>query len=351
VDANRYRVSHLAGRRIVEMVREDLRMSKIMTRKAFENAIRVNAAIGGSTNAIIHLIAMAGRLGVPLTVEDFDELARGVPLLVNLMPNGRYLMEDYYYAGGLPVVIGQLAEAGLLHDDVVTVNGQSLTANSSGAQNYNPDVIRPMDNPLNRDVGLAVLKGNLCPDGAVIKPSAATPELLKHRGRAVVFESIEELRREVENDDLDIDETCVMVLKGAGPKGYPGMPEVGNFPLPRKILQKGITDMVRISDARMSGTAYGAVVLHVSPESAAGGPLALVRTGDMIELDVAARRLHLDISDAEMAKRKAAWTPPPPPMERGWVRLYHDHVTQAHQGADLDFLAGGSGAPVPRESH
>jgi len=351
VDANRYRVSHLAGRRIVEMVREDLKMSKVMTRKAFENAVRINAAIGGSTNAIIHLIAMAGRLGVKLTVEDFDELARGVPLLVNLRPNGQYLMEDYYYAGGLPVVIRALAEKGLLHEDVVTVNGQSLTENSKDARNFNEEVIRTFDNPINKDVGLAVLKGNLCPNGAVIKPSAATPSLLKHRGRAVVFEDIEELRREVENDDLDIDETCVMVLKGAGPKGYPGMPEVGNFPLPAKILKKGITDMVRISDARMSGTAYGAVVLHVSPESAAGGPLALVRTGDMIELDVENRRLHLDISDEEMAKRKAAWTPPPPPSERGWVKLYHDTVTQAHEGCDLNFLSGGSGAPVPRESH
>lgn len=351
VDANRYRISQLAGRRIVEMVHEDLKMSKVMTRKAFENAIRVNAAIGGSTNAIIHLIAMAGRLGVDLSIDDFDELARGVPLLVNLRPNGQYLMEDYYYAGGLPVVIDSLTRAGLLHEDTVTVNGRSLTENSKGARNYNEEVIRPFDKPLNKDVGLAVLRGNLCPDGAVIKPSAATPELLKHRGRAVVFESIEELRREVENDDLDIDESCVMVLKGAGPKGYPGMPEVGNFPLPAKILRKGITDMVRISDARMSGTAYGAVVLHVSPESAAGGPLALVQTGDMIELDVENRRLHLDISDEEMARRKAAWTPPPAPMERGWVRLYHEHVTQAHQGCDLDFLAGGSGAPVPRESH
>jgi len=351
VDANRYRISHLAGRRITEMVREDLKMSKIMTRKAFENAVRINAAIGGSTNAIIHLIAMAGRLDVKLTVEDFDELARGVPLLVDLMPNGRFLMEDYYYAGGLPVVIDALRKEGLLHEDVVTVNGQSLTENSRDARNFNTEVIRTMDNPVNKDVGLAVLKGNLCPNGAVIKPSAATPSLLKHRGRAVVFEDIEELRREVENDDLDIDETCIMVLKGAGPKGYPGMPEVGNFPLPRKVLQKGITDMVRISDARMSGTAYGAVVLHVSPESAAGGPLALVRTGDMIELDVEARRLHLDITDEEMATRKAAWTAPPPPNERGWVRLYHDHVTQAHEGCDMDFLTGGSGAPVPRESH
>jgi L-arabonate dehydrase len=351
VDANRYRVSHLAGRRIVDMVKEDLKMSKIMTRKAFENAVRVNAAIGGSTNAIIHLIAMAGRLNVDLTVDDFDELARGVPLLVNLKPNGQYLMEDYYYAGGLPVVVKMLTEAGLLNEDVVTVNGHSLTENSKDARNFNEEVIRTMDNPVNSDVGLAVLKGNLCPNGAVIKPSAATPELLKHTGRAVVFEDIEELRREVENDDLDIDENCIMVLKGAGPKGYPGMPEVGNFPLPAKILKKGITDMVRISDARMSGTAYGAVVLHVSPESAAGGPLALVQNGDMIELDVEARRLHLDITDEEMAKRKAAWVAPPRSTERGYVRLYHDHVMQAHEGCDLDFLVGGSGAPIPRESH
>lgn len=351
VDANRYRFAHLVGRRAVEMVHEDLRMSKVLTREAFENAVRTNAAIGGSTNAIIHLIALAGRVGVKLTIDDFDELARSVPLLVNLMPNGQYLMEDYYYAGGLPVVTKTLADAGLLNNDALTVNGRTAAANVSDARNWNEEVIRPFDNPLNKDVGLAVLRGNLAPDGAVIKPSAATPELLKHRGRAVVFDSIEELREKVEDDNLDIDETCVMVLKGAGPRGYPGMPEVGNFPLPRKILKKGITDMVRISDARMSGTAYGAVVLHVSPESAVGGPLALVETGDFIELDVEARRLHLDVSDEELARRKAAWQPPEPPMERGYVRMYHDHVNQAHEGCDLDFLVGGSGAPIPRESH
>mgnify|MGYP000444902714 FL=1 len=241
--------------------------------------------------------------------------------------------------------------AGLLNNDALTVNGRTTAANVADARNWNEEVIRPFDNPLNKDVGLAVLRGNLAPDGAVIKPSAATPKLLKHRGRAVVFDSIEELREKVEDDNLDIDETCVMVLKGAGPRGYPGMPEVGNFPLPRKILKKGITDMVRISDARMSGTAYGAVVLHVSPESAVGGPLALVETGDFIELDVEARRLHLDVSDEELARRKAAWQPPEPPMERGYVRMYHDHVNQAHEGCDLDFLVGGSGAPIPRESH
>ena len=351
VDANRYRLAHMAGRRIVEMVREDLRMSQVLTREAFENAIRVNAAIGGSTNAIIHLIALAGRVGVDLCLEDFDRLGRGVPLLVNLMPNGKYLMEDFYYAGGLPVVIKALAEAGLLHTNAVTVSGRAIGEDVAAARCYNTDVIRPFDQPLNSDVGLAVLSGNLCPGGAVIKPSAATPELMRHRGRAVVFETMEDMRAAMDDDGLDVDETCVLVLKGAGPRGYPGMPEVGNFPLPRKILAKGVTDMVRISDARMSGTAYGTVVLHVSPESAVGGPLALVRSGDMIELDVAARRLHLDVPDDELERRRQTWAPPAPSMERGYVRMYLDHVLQADRGCDLDFLVGSSGAPVPRESH
>jgi len=351
VDANRYRLAHLAGRRAVEMVHEDLKFSQVVTRQSFENAIRVNAAIGGSTNAIIHLIALAGRLGVPLELEDFDRLGRDIPLLVNLMPNGKYLMEDFFYAGGLPVVIKALVDHGHQHGEALTVAGTTVAENVAAARNFNPDVITDFDKPLNSNVGLAVVRGNLAPDGAVIKPSAATPELMAHRGRAVVFETIEELRAAMDDDDLEIDETSVMVLKGAGPKGYPGMPEVGNFPLPRKLLKRGITDMVRISDARMSGTAYGTVVLHVAPESAVGGPLALVRTGDMIELDVANRRLHLDVPDAELAARREQWAPPAPDMARGYVRLYQSHVMQADKGCDMDYLVGASGAPVPRESH
>ncbi len=349
VDSRRYVLAHMAGRRIVEMVREDLRMSKILTRQAFENAIRVNAAIGGSTNAIVHLLAIAGRMGVTLELEDFDRLGHGMPLLVDLRPSGRFLMEEFFYAGGLPAVIAELG--GLLHRDALTVTGKSLGENNEGAPCWNREVIRPLDKPLQKHAGIAVLRGNLCPDGAVIKPSAATQALLKHRGRAVVFETIEDFKARVDDPALDIDESCVMVLKGAGPRGYPGFPELGNLPLPKKVLKKGITDMVRISDARMSGTAYGAVVLHVSPESAAGGTLALVKDGDMIELDVERRRLHLDVSDAELQRRRAAWKPPAPAAERGWVKLYTEHVMQAHQGCDLDFLVGKSGAAVPRPAH
>jgi len=347
-DTRRNRLAQLTGRRIVQMVEEDLRMSKIMTRAAFENAIRVNAAIGGSTNAVVHLLAMAGRIGVKLTLEDFDRLGSQLPCLVNLQPSGHYLMEDFYYAGGLPAVMAQIRH--LLHEDALTVNGRTLGENIAEAPNYNEDVIRPLSNPVREAAGIAVLRGNLAPEGAIIKPSAASPHLLKHRGRAVVFENIEELHARIDDESLDIDEHCVMVLKNCGPRGYPGMAEVGNMPLPRKVLQKGITDMVRISDARMSGTAYGTVVLHTSPEAAVGGPLALVQTGDMVELDVAERRLHLDVSDAELARRRASWVPPDPPA-RGYARLYYDHVQQAHLGADLDFLVGSSGAPVPRDSH
>ncbi|MCX5538827.1 dihydroxy-acid dehydratase [Paraburkholderia sp. CNPSo 3076] len=349
VDARRQVLAQLAGRRIVEMVREDLTMSKILTRAAFENAIRTNAAIGGSTNAVVHLIALARRIGVPLSLDDW-ELGSDVPCLVNLQPSGHYLMEDFYYAGGLPAVLRQLGEQGLLHRDALTVNGKTLWENVADAPNYNAEVITSFAQPFKPKAGIAVLKGNLAPDGAVIKPSAATPALLRHRGRAVVFENVEELHAKVDDASLDIDEHCIMVLKGAGPRGYPGFAEVGNMPLPKKVLQKGITDMVRISDGRMSGTAYGAVVLHVSPEAAAGGPLALVRTGDMIELDVAARRLHLEVSDAELARRKTEWQAPALP-ERGYYRLYVEHVLQADKGADLDFLVGASGADVPRDSH
>jgi dihydroxy-acid dehydratase len=349
VDARRYVLAHMAGRRIVEMVREDLKMSKILTREAFENAIRVNAAIGGSTNAIVHLLAIAGRVGVPLTLDDFDKLGHDLPLLVDLMPHGRFLMEDFYYAGGLPAVIRALGS--LIHRDALTVNGKTMGENTAEAPCWNAEVIRSPEKPLKERAGIAVLRGNLAPDGAVIKPSAATPALLKHRGRAVVFETIEDFKARIDAPELDIDESCVMVLKGAGPKGYPGFPELGNLPLPKKVLKRGITDMVRISDARMSGTAYGAVVLHVSPEAAVGGTLALVKDGDMIELDVEKRRLHLDVSDAELGQRRAAWKPPAAHAERGWVRLYQQHVQQAHLGCDLDFLTGKSGAAVPRPAH
>ncbi|HEV8370222.1 MAG TPA: IlvD/Edd family dehydratase [Pyrinomonadaceae bacterium] len=349
VDARRYALAHMAGQRIVEMVHEDLRMSKVLTRAAFENAIRVVGAIGGSTNAVIHLLAIAGRLGVELSLDDWDRLGRGVPCLVNLMPSGKYLMEDFYYAGGLPAVIEDLAD--LINRDALTVNGKTIGENVAGARCHNRDVIKPAHEPLTKEGGIAVLRGNLCPNGAVLKPSAATPALMKHRGRAVVFETIEDFHARIDDPDLDIDETCVMVLKNCGPRGYPGMPEVGNMPLPPKILKRGITDMVRISDARMSGTAYGTAVLHIAPEAAAGGVLALVKDGDQIELDVAERRLHLDVDEAELSSRRSSWKPPAPPSDRGYYKLYYDHVTQADRGADLDFLVGQSGVEVTRESH
>ena len=349
VDARRNVLAHMVGRRAVEMVREDLRLSKVLTKKAFENAVRVVGAIGGSTNAVVHLLALAGRLGIDFTLEDWDRLGRDVPCRVNLMPSGKYLMEDFYYAGGLPAVIRELGD--LIHKDALTVNGKTMGENVADAPCYNRDVIRPLSNPLTPDGGLAVLRGNLCPDGAIVKPSAASPELMVHRGRAVVFETIEDFNARIDDPDLDIDETCVMVLKNCGPRGYPGMAEVGNMPLPPKVLQKGVTDMVRLSDARMSGTAYGTVVLHVAPEAAAGGALALVENGDLIELNVPERRLHLAVSDEELARRRAGWTAPPRPMDRGYCRLYVDHVLQADKGADFDFLVGNSGAGVAREAH
>ncbi len=350
-DSRRNALAHMAGRRIVEMVREDLRMSKVLTRQAFENAVRTNGAIGGSTNAVIHLLAIAGRMGVEFTLEDWDRLGVEVPCLVNLMPSGEFLMEDFYYAGGLPAVLRELGEGGLLHKDALTVNGQTMWDNVAAAETWNREVIFPLAEPFKPQGGVAVLRGNLAPGGAILKPSAATPALMQHRGRAVVFEDIDDYKARVDAPDLDIDETCVMVLKNCGPKGYPGMAEVGNMALPQKILKQGITDMVRISDARMSGTAYGTVALHTAPEAAAGGPLALVQNGDMIELDVKGRRLHLDVSDSELAKRRAAWKATAPVNERGYAKLYQDHVMQADEGCDLDFLVGASGAPVPRESH
>ncbi len=351
VDSRRSVLAHLSGRRIVEMVREDLTLSKILVREAFENAIRVNGALGGSTNAVIHLLAIAGRIGVPMNLDDWDRIGRDTPTVVDLMPSGRFLMEDFYYAGGLPAVIKMLDEHKLIHGGALTVTGKSIAENCSDAANWNQEVIRPMDNPLIEHGGVAVLKGNLAPDGAVLKPSAASPHLMKHRGRAVVFASIEHYHRRILEPDLDIDETSVMVLQNCGPKGYPGMAEVGNMGLPPKLLAKGITDMVRISDARMSGTAYGTVVLHVCPEAAAGGTLALVKDGDYIELDVEARRLHLDVSDEELAVRRAAWKPVLPILQGGYQQLYVQHVMQASEGADLDFLVGCRSTVVTRESH
>jgi dihydroxy-acid dehydratase len=348
VDARRYRQAQLTGRRIVEMVEEDMVLSKILTRAAFENAIRVNAAIGGSTNAVIHLLAIAGRIGVPLTLADWDEIGSTLPCLVNLQPSGKFLMEDFYYAGGLPAVMREIKH--VLDGAALTVNGHTVGENIAEAPCWNREVIMPLEQPFKAQAGIAVLRGNLAPDGAVIKPSAASPHLLRHKGRAVVFESIEDLHARIDDENLDIDEDSIMVLKGCGPKGYPGMAEVGNMPLPPKLLRRGITDILRISDARMSGTAYGAVVLHVSPEAAAGGPLALVQNGDLIEVDVPARRLHLDVSEAVLAQRRAGWKPAPSPA-RGWYKLYVDHVQQAHLGADLDVLVGGSGADVSRDSH
>ncbi|WP_316160406.1 IlvD/Edd family dehydratase [Bradyrhizobium sp. SZCCHNRI20481] len=350
-DARRNLLARMAGRRIVEMVAEDLKPSDILTRQAFENAIRTLAAIGGSTNAVVHLLAIAGRVGVELTLDDFDRLCRDVHCLVDLMPSGRFLMEDFYYAGGLPAVLRALGERGLLHKDARTVNGKTLWDNVAAAPNWNADVITPFDSPFKTEAGIAILTGNLAPNGAVIKPSAASPELMNHTGRAVVFESVEEMHDAVDDDNLDIDASCIMVLKNCGPKGYPGMAEVGNMPLPAKLLRQGVRDMIRISDARMSGTAYGTVVLHVAPEATVGGPLALVKNGDMITLDVAARALHLHVSDEELAARRAAWTPPKPHAARGYQKLYIDHVLQADRGVDFDFLVGRSGSPVPRDNH
>jgi L-arabonate dehydrase len=350
VDARRNTLAQMTGRRVVEMVREALCMSRILTREAFENAIRANAAIGGSTNAVIHLIAIAGRIGVPLNLDDFDQLGSGLPCLVDLQPSGKFLMEDFFYAGGLPAVLRELGEGGALHRQALTVNAKTIWENVAEAPCWNRDVIHRFNDPFKQNAGITVLRGNLAPDGAVIKLSAASPHLLQHRGRAVVFESIEEFHARINDEALDIDENCVMVLKNCGPRGYPGMAEVGNMPLPPKLLRKGVTDMVRISAARMSGTAYGTVVLHMSPEAAAGGALALVQSGDTIVLDVAQRAIRVELNDATLAARRAQWTPPPLPT-RGWERLYVEHVQQAHLGADLDFLVGKSGAKVARDSH
>ncbi|MBV17931.1 MAG: dihydroxy-acid dehydratase [Thalassospira sp.] len=351
VDSRRRVMAHITGRRIVDMVKDDLKPSDVMTKEAFENAIRVNGAIGGSTNAVIHLLAIAGRVGIDLTLDDWDRLGRDIPTIVNLQPSGKYLMEEFFYSGGLPVVIKALAEAGKLHNDALTVSGETMWDQVKEVRNWNDDVIRPFANALTESGGIAVVKGNLAPNGAVLKPSAATPELLTHRGRAVVFEDIDDYKAKIYDEDLDIDETCIMVLKNCGPKGYPGMAEVGNMGLPPKVLRKGITDMVRISDARMSGTAYGTVVLHTSPEAAAGGPLAVVQNGDMIELDVPNRRLHLDISDAELKQRLADWHSIVPVPASGYASLYYKSVIGADKGADFDFLVGHRGKEIPKDSH
>lgn len=351
VDSRRRVMAHLTGRRIVDMVKDDLKPSDVLTKRAFENAIRTNGAIGGSTNAVIHLLAIAGRIGVDLTLDDWDEQGRDIPTIVNLMPSGKYLMEEFFYAGGLPVVLKSLLDAGKLNGDVLTVSGQTMAEEIDGVKNWSEDVIRPFDKALTQQGGIAVLRGNLAPKGAVLKPSAASPDLLKHRGRAVVFEDIDDYKAKINDEALDVDESCVLVMKNCGPKGYPGMAEVGNMGLPPKILRRGITDMVRISDARMSGTAYGTVVLHTSPEAAVGGPLAIVQTGDMIELDVPNRRLHLDVPDEEIARRLADWQPLAGKPVGGYAELFHTHVQGADTGADFDILRGARGKAVPRDSH
>jgi dihydroxy-acid dehydratase/L-arabonate dehydrase len=355
VDARRYVLAHMSGMRIVEMVNEDLRLSKLLTREAFENAIRANAAIGGSTNAVIHLKAIAGRIGVQLDLDDWTTVGRGTPTLVDLQPSGRFLMEEFYYAGGLPGVLRRLGEAGLLpHPQALTANGNSLWDNVKDAPIHDDEVIRPLTAPLKADGAITVLRGNLAPNGAVLKPSAATAALLTHRGRAVVFENLEHYKARIVDPELDVSADSVLVLKNCGPRGYPGMAEVGNMGLPPKLLAQGVTDMVRISDARMSGTAYGTVVLHVAPEARAGGPLAVVQDGDWIELDCSAGRLHLDVSDAELQTRLATWQGArtvEPKDGAGYRKLYVDHVLQADEGCDFDFLVGCRGSEVPRHSH
>ncbi|MDA1267479.1 MAG: dihydroxy-acid dehydratase [Bacteroidetes bacterium] len=348
-DSRRKVMAHMAGIRIVEMVKEDLTMDKLLTRKAFENAIMVNAAVGGSTNFILHLIAIAKRIGVPLDLADFDEFSSKIPLIANIQPSGEHWVEDLFYAGGLPAVMKEIQQ--LLHTDALTVNGKTLGENIQFAECWDRNLIGTFEQPIKPESGIAVLKGNLCPQGAVLKPSAASPTLLTHTGRAVVFEDIDDYKARIDDPQLDIDETCVMVLKKVGPKGYPGMPEVGNMGLPKKLLEKGIKDMVRISDGRMSGTGFGTVVLHVSPESAIGGPLALVKNGDLISLNVPKRSLNLLISEEELANRQAAFRPSPLPYDRGYVNLFLDKVNQAHEGVDFDFLQGSSGPEVKRDSH
>lgn len=337
-DARRLRLAQAAGRQIVELVAQDVRPSHLLTREAFENAITLLSALGGSTNAVVHLPAIAGRLGIELPLELFEQISRRTPLLVNLRPIGSFQMEDLFYAGGIPAVLKELLP--LLHGDAPTVTGQTLAENVRGATISNPDVIHPLSAPMAPSGGLTVLRGNLAPSGAVIKHLAATPSLLQHRGRAVVFRNMDDLRARIDDPELDVSPEDVLVLQNVGPVGGPGMPEVGNFPIPGRLLRQGVRDMVRVSDARMSGTAFGTIVLHVAPESAVGGPLALVRDGDEIELDTAGHRLHLHVDEAELARRRAAWQPPAPAYTRGYGRLYLEHVMQAPAGCDFDFLQG-----------
>lgn len=348
-DSRRKVLGQLSGRRIVEMVKEDLKLSDILTRKAFENSIRVNAAIGGSTNFILHLLAIAGRMNVPLTLEDFDKFSSGIPLIANLQPSGKYFMEDLYYAGGLPAVMKELDK--VLHNELITANGKTVKENYQDAENYQPEVITSMDQPFHAVSGIVVLRGNLCEEGAVLKPSAASAHLMKHTGKAVVFEDIDDYKNRIDDPSLEVTAENILVLKNVGPKGYPGMPEVGNMALPKKLLAQGITDMVRISDGRMSGTGFGTVILHASPEAANGGNFAVVQNGDTITLDVSNRSLQLHVSDEELTARKSAWRPRHKKYDRGYVHLYQQHVQQAHLGADLDFLNGGSGSDVTRDSH
>ena len=350
-DARRNELAQLAGRRIVDMVQEDLKISKILTRDAFENAVKVNGAIGGSTNAVLHLLAIAKRVGINFELDDWDKWGKQVPTILNLMPSGEHLMEDYYYAGGLPVILRTLGEAGMLNKEALTVNGKTIWENCKEAENFDSDVIKNFENPLVKEGGIAVLRGNLAPLGAVIKPSAATPELMQHTGKAVVFENIEEYKSRINDVDLEVDKDSVLVLKNCGPVGYPGMAEVGNMALPPKLLKKGVKDMVRISDARMSGTAFGTVILHIAPEAAVGGPLALVKEGDSIEIDVPNRKIELKVSEEELMSRKEKWKKPEQTMKGGYQSLYQKHVLQADQGCDLDFLVGARGSEVPRESH
>ena len=348
-DARRKVLAQLSGRRIVEMVKENLTLDKILTRKAFENSIMVNAAIGGSTNFVIHLLAIAGRIGVELNIDDFDTYSHNIPLLANIQPSGENYMEDLYYSGGLPALIKEMAS--LIHNDATTVNGKTIGENCVTAEVYDRSIISTIQKPFKPESGIVIVKGNLAPNGAVLKPSAASPALLQHSGKAVVFENIEDYHARIDDPNLDIDASCIMVLKNVGPKGYPGMAEVGNMALPKKLLQQGVTDMIRISDGRMSGTGFGTVVLHVSPEAVVGGPLALVKNGDIITLDVPERTLHLEVSEAELIIRKAAWRQTEKIHPRGYVHLYQLHVEQAHLGADMDFLKGGSGSGVVRDSH
>lgn len=350
VDSRKFTMAHLTGRRIVQMVEEDLKLSKVLNRKAFENAIKVLSAIGGSTNAVVHLLAIAGRVGVKLSLEDFDKLGKDVPVVANMMPSGKYLMEEFFDAGGVPAVMQEISN--LINMDHVTVTGKSVKENIAGTENFNPDVITPASKPFQKaGSGIVVLRGSLAPDGAIMKVAAASPNLLTHKGKALVFDTIEEYLKVADDPNLPVTKDSVLVLKNAGPKGYPGFPEVGNLPMPKKMLDQGVTDMVRVSDARMSGTAYGTVVLHTSPEAAIGGPLALVQNGDEIELDVPNRKINLLVSDEELAKRKSNWKAPAARADRGWSKMYIDHVQQANLGADLDFLVGGSGDGIPRHSH